>query len=205
MMEAIQEGTYINSTEEDSPTNKPKLMKRHRPDIKFHSNIHSNSSSNHTLDEKMDNGEITDPKTLRSILDSLKQKSRGSKGILVPEAHHIHRNSTIGKGESSNIKISHPLNSSDSEEVLWDILGKLKNLGDKGSTVLRKVNQRFNNRNSPHGNVLMDTKGRHYSKPAVKYEDDIDRARRRKREIILSTALVRNMDDEENDKGIEEV
>lgn len=204
-MEAIREGTYVNITEEDSPTNTPKLMKRHRPDIKFHSTLHRNSSRNHSLDDIMDNSEITDPKTLTNILETLKEKSRGSKTIPVPIVHHAHRNSTIAKGESPNIQISAPLNSSDSEEALWDILDKLKKLGDRGSTVLQKVKQRFNTKNSSHSNVLMDTKGRHYSKPAVTYEDDIDRARRRKREIILSTALGENMDDEENDKAIEEV
>lgn len=204
MMEAIQEGNMS----EDSPANQPKLMKRHRPDIKFHSPLHNNPSKNHTLNEIMDNTEITDPKTLKELLQVLKEKSKVLKMKPLPKDQtlHMHRNSTIAKGESPNIKIVPPENDTNSEEVLRDILSKLKHLGDKGSTILQKVNQRYNSsRINYHDNVVMDTKGRHYSKPLVKYEDDIDRARRRKREIILATALGGNMDDTDNDEGIEEV
>lgn len=205
LMEAIQEG---NGTD-DSPANQPKLMKRHRPDIKFHSPMHSNSTGNHTLNGIIDYSEITDPKTLKNLLQALREKSKGPRMKTLPNVQHphMHRNSTIAKEESDNIKIVSPDNYTNSEEVFRDILNKLKNMGTKGSTILQKVNQRFsNNDGSNHNNnVVMDTKGRHYSKPAVKYEDEIDQARRRKREIILSTALGGNMDDEENDKAIEEV
>lgn len=205
IMEALQEG---NETEK-SPTNEPQFMKRHRPDIKFHSPRHSNPSENHTLNEIIDNSEITDPKTLKDLLHNLKEKSKGFKVKSTKSKFqlHVHRNSTIAKGESPHLKIISPENDTDSEEVLRDILGKLKNMGEKGSSILVKLNERYNrsSKANQHDNMVLDTKGRHYSKPVVKYEDDIDRARRRKREIILSTALGANLDDNENDKGIEEV
>lgn len=205
MMEAMREGVYNNSTkEDDSPTNEPNLMKRHNPDVKFHSPLHSKPSKNHTLhdlDESVQNAEVTDPKVLKLLLQALKQKANAMRRK--PVYKHVHRNSTIAKGETENFKISLPKNDTNSEEVLRDILNKLKHMGDKGSSILGQVNEKFNN--NTHNGTLLDMKGRHYSKPIVNYEDEIDRARRRKRHLILSTALSYNDDDSENDQGIEEV
>lgn len=205
MMEAIQDGVYVNITKADSPTNEPELMKRHSSDVKFHSSLHVNSK-NHTLDKKVDSIEITDPTVLKQILAALKEKSKVSKGKSVPRVQPTYRNATIAKGESQNFKITAPENDTNSEEVLNDILFKLQNLGERGSTVLERVNKKFNFINNAHQKKkIPNIDDRLHLEVADNYEDDIERARRRKREIIFSTVINGNEDDAQNDRGMEEV
>ncbi|KAJ8947829.1 hypothetical protein NQ318_009973 [Aromia moschata] len=116
----------------------------------------------------------------------------------------MHRNSTIARDETQNIKIQPP-NNSEKSEIISDILNKLKSLGEDAGTVLKKVNEEFTQRKHNEGDPVIDMKGRHYSKPTVNYNDYVDQARRRRRrDLILSTASEMNRDDEEHDQGIEE-
>ncbi|KAJ8971793.1 hypothetical protein NQ314_000539 [Rhamnusium bicolor] len=216
-MEAIREGTYvgndynygknINSTDDEAPVNEPDLMKRHRADVEFHSPLHMNNTKNYTIHERVDTSEITDPKMMKKLLESLQMKSKTfKKGTVISKEPntHAHRNSTIAKDETENFKIEPPKAQSTSAEILNDILNKLKTMGVKGSTILAKVNEEFNQKKHNDAEPVIDTKGRHYSKPVVNYDENIDKARRRKRDLILSTAEEMIRDDEENDKGIEE-
>lgn len=208
MMEAIREGKYvdpknqeniINATR-DGPANQPDLMKRHRTDVQFLSPVHKNSSKvQHTLEHSVDSSEITDPKAMKLLLEVLQEKAKTSKSKLNTKSH-FRRNSTVAEGESVNLTIEKPKNISTSAEALSDILDKLRNLGAKGREVLEKAIKQFN---STKTESVHDMKGRHYSKPSVKYDDNIDKLRRRKRELIFSTAM--NRDDADNDAAIEEV
>lgn len=77
MMEAIREGTYIAPTKNETrpQVNTPNMMKRHRNDVEFHHPQHKNTTKNHTIDNRVDSAEITDPKMLKKILESISQKS----------------------------------------------------------------------------------------------------------------------------------
>lgn len=92
-------------------------------------------------------------------------------------------------------------NRSASEEVFGDIIKKLHDLGEKGAHVLNKVNEKYTAELNEGDEHVYDIKGRHYSKPPVKYNENID-YNRRKRDLMLEGF---NGDDEENDLGIEEV
>lgn len=233
----MNEGTYIPPNDTDSESrpdyysraNAPNLMKRHRQDVEFHHPKHKNNTHNHTLDDNVDTTDVNDPKVLKKILQSLSEKKQknpapkksspaNSKGKEKDEDHpnnHVHRNSTIAKGESGNVEIVKPnLNISSSEELMMDVLGKLNELGKtKGSDLLQKISNKFQSQSEvdirnqiEHENNLVNVRGRHYEKPPVNYNDEIDRARRRKRELVFSTAgngFLEN--DEENDAAMEEV
>ncbi|VEN41697.1 unnamed protein product [Callosobruchus maculatus] len=210
LMAAIREGTYVHEanmtmtdiTDEDqAPANEPLMMKRHRPDVEFHSPVHHNSTKNQTLDHDVDNSEITDAKHMRTILDALQEKVKSSKKKVPNETHH-HREKTIAVGEDTNLKIEKPKNQTTSQEMVDEILMKLREMGAKGEAVLGKINQEFADQQQSD---VVGTKGRHYSKPAVEFGEDIDKAKRRRREILLSKLGDFNKDDQENDKGMEEV
>ncbi|CAH1999678.1 unnamed protein product [Acanthoscelides obtectus] len=211
MMEAIKEGSYVEESnrtvsditdEDQAPANQPVKMKRHRADVEFHSPLHHHSTTNQTLVEDADNSEITDAKHMRKILDELQQRVKSSKKKLVNEPHH-HREETIAVGEHNNLKIEKPQNqtSSQSKEMVSEILRKLRVIGAKGEAILEKINEEFADQQQRDA---IGTHGRHYSKPEVEFGEDIDRARRRKREIMLSKLGDFNMDDRENDRGMEE-
>lgn len=222
ILEAIGDGTYIprnETTNSSQPgysrANTPNKMKRHRQEVEFHHPKHKNSTRNHTLHNPVDTTDVTDPEVLRKILASLSVKTgKKAKDEKKEEddnvAHHVHRNSTIAKGEQDNfafLKISN-----NSEELVTDLIENLQRLGAKGTEILDKVNAKLRpsqisevRDQIEHENNLLDVKGRHYAKPAVKYGDEIDRARRRRRDLLISTAGVLNEHDEENDAGVEEV
>ncbi|GJQ86924.1 hypothetical protein Trydic_g1817, partial [Trypoxylus dichotomus] len=208
ILEALSDGTYvhINSTREEQPSNIPHLMKRHRQDVEFHHPFHRNSTNTSALSQMLDTSEITDAKQLRKLLEIIKMKKEEEK----PKPHvHVHRNSTIGEGETKNFRFKNPLDVSKtakSQEVLEDVLTKLKDLGDKGSAVLDRINKQFRNGSGSREEII-NMGARQYVKPPVIYDDNIDRARRRKRELILETAMGKSLNehDEENDLGVEEV
>lgn len=225
-MEAIREGTYIPKNDstniEISRANRPNEMKRHRQGVEFHHPKHQNSTKNHTLQNQVDTTDVTDPEVLKKILNSISLKTNKKESRAKEErkeedndpAHHVHRNSTIAKGEQQNFAFLNISNSSDSEELVTDIIEKLQKLGSKGTAILDKVNAKLRPpqasevRNQiEHEKDLLDVKGRHYAKPVVKYNDEIDRARRRRRDLVIQTAMANalNEHDEENDAAIEEV
>ncbi|XP_065168171.1 uncharacterized protein [Atheta coriaria] len=224
MMEAIREGTYktetgdevVDTVDNNAPSNTPNLMKRHREDVKFHDPIHNatTSKTNHTLGgEGLDTTDVTDPKVLKKILDSLNEKAPRKPHV------HVHRNSTIGKGETGNFDFENKSprfmqsTTTDSEEIISDVLRKLHNLGvDRGGNLLEKLNARYALNKSTgldqqqQENVI-HIRGRQYHKPAVQFDDNIDKARRRRRELILQTAELSetfNKNDETDDVGQEE-
>lgn len=186
-------------------------MKRHREDVKFHHPLHNNTRKNQTLVDGLDNSDLTDdPKHMKKLLEmlsnsKLKDKISNSKS---DANRHVHRNSTIGKGEASNVNfvtnstyVQHITNQNNySDTVVSDILKKLQDLGEDGHSILKKVNERYNRSNDNKLN-----RGRQYSKPVIDFDDTID-AGRRKREIYISS-LISNLNkaDEENDVGVEEV
>lgn len=229
ILEAIADGTYVNplpetppnKTKTKAPPNAPTFMKRHRLDVKFHHSSHK-VNKNNTLLRDLDLTDITDTKQLKTILDKLYMKVKKYQSSIGEDDDddekdhiHTHRNSTIGKGEQGNFKIesSGPYsfnNAMTSKEVLQDVLGKLKQMGDRGSVMLERIIEHFkmNKTKMDDGNenVMHNVKGRHYSKPPVRYDDNIDRARR----SVDSTSqfdmeVELNEDDEENDGAIEEV
>lgn len=203
LMEAIRESPGRKDDDEDAPTNDPNLIKRYREDVEFHDPLHKNSTKNHTLKSYIDISDITDTKMMRSLLLALKAKQEKNKKLKQPEAKeehkHVHRNSTIAKDESNNVRITSKLtNKTASEEAFSDILKKLQNFGEKGADILNKVNKKYA---TAKDDQVYDIKGRHYSKPTIQYSDNIDNTRR-KRELMLSGL---SNDDEENDLAEEEV
>lgn len=230
-MEAIREGTYIpknetvtNSTsDESSHANRPNEMKRHRQGVEFHHPKHKNNTKKHTLHTQVDTTDITDPEVLKKILKSISSKSNKKETRVKDEkkdnkdatVHHVHRNSTIAKGEQQNFAFLNTSDTTSSDELVTDIVEKLQKLGSKGAAILEKVNAKlrptqFNEVRDQiqHEENLLDVKGRHYAKPPVKYNDEIDRARRRRRDLVIQTAAMANSlneHDEENDAAIEEV
>ncbi|KRT83609.1 hypothetical protein AMK59_4208 [Oryctes borbonicus] len=207
ILEAIKDGTYVyvNTTREEQPPNIPHLMKRHRQDVEFHHQHHKNSTNTSRLSELLDTSEITDAKQLRKLLEIINMKKKEEK----EKPHsHVRRNSTIGEGETKNFqfKSAHDIpKTTTSQEVLEDVLTKLKDLGDKGSAVLDRINRQFQN-DSGDREETINMRARHYVKPSVQFDDNIDNARRRKRDLILQTAMGQSFNghDEENDLGIEE-
>ncbi|KAI4466671.1 hypothetical protein MML48_2g00018005 [Holotrichia oblita] len=207
ILEAIKDGSYVyvNTTKDDQPSNIPHLMKRHRQDVEFHHPNHQNPTKNHTLSELLDTDEITDAKQLKKLLDTLNTKKKDEKEK--PNVH-VHRNSTIGKGETKNFKFQNAANittnNTASQEVLEDVLTKLKDLGEKGNDVLERINKRFGN--GVIRDETINMRARKYSKPIVQYDENIDKARRRKRELILETAIGKSLNepDDENDLALEE-
>ncbi|XP_019866768.2 uncharacterized protein LOC109595790 isoform X2 [Aethina tumida] len=223
LMEAIKEGTYVapnNRTSEKpkgekAPANEPDLMKRHREDVEFHHPIHKNSSSKHTINKIVDTTDVSDPKVIKQILDALQEKTNRkvkNVSLIMKDHQHIKRNSTIAKDEVNNVNIEHSVHekntTNNSQEVLKDIIKKLEAMGEKGSDILKKVNNQFKNKPNQKNvdNHILNVVGRHYSKPAVDFADSIDNARRRKRDLIIQTAMASQLvdDDEHNDQGIEE-
>jgi peptidyl-prolyl cis-trans isomerase SDCCAG10 len=222
LMEAIREGNYVrpenkkqNSTPH-APVNEPDMMKRHRVDVEFHHPIHKNNTKNYTIKDAVDDADITDPKALQTLLDSLQAKAKENQKQTLEEKYmHVHRNSTIAEGESKNFQIEAPhSDQTHSQETYADIMRKLESLGNKSNTILDQINKKFGGKvnnsednlvQEPHQQVF-DVKGRHYSKPSVHFDDNIDRARRRRREIIISNAMHSNLteDDEERNLGVEE-
>ncbi|CAH0550079.1 unnamed protein product [Brassicogethes aeneus] len=213
LMEAIREGSYVNpnvngTSKEDAPANEPDLMKRHRENVEFHHPNHANSTK-HKLDTTVDAADISDPKIMKEILDALESKTgRKSKSVDHP---HLRRNSTIAKNEVKNINIQQGGGnaknaSSDSQEVLNGILKQLEGMGGKGDEILAKVNKKYRENSNKYPDHVLNMKGRHYSKPPVEFNDNIDKARRRKRDLIIKTAMEAqlNSNDEENNLGLEE-
>lgn len=177
-----------------APANQPDKMKRHRSDVEFHHPIHSNKSKNHTIDKLIEN-DSSETDNLKVILQNLQIKTEKNK-------KHQHRNSTIDPAENRFIEIQSPKRNdridkgrnTTSQEILADILEKLEGLGDRRGTVLEKINRKYEKNTSDPLNI-----GRFYSKPKVRYNDNIDLARRRKRELILSTAADVLHEDEEDE------
>lgn len=117
----------------------------------------------------------------------------------------------MGAGEMQNFRFQDGTRSkgvSYSDEVMEDVLEKLRKLGKRGDAVLEKINRQYQAAvGKDDEDEVINMGARHYSKPPVQYEDNIDRAKRRKRELILQTSIARifNEDDVENDLGLEEV
>lgn len=148
----------------------------------------------------------TDMKDMNKILQALRERTNAYKSKHFQRNNHVHRNTSIALGEKRNFKIDTPKTQTSSEEALGDILETLRKMGHKGSKVLEQVNEKYkDNKNNISKDAVLDIKARHYSKPAVAFGDEIDQLRRRKRDLILATALANNEDDEENDLAIEEV
>lgn len=230
-MEAIREGSYIpkndssnNTSPESSRANRPNEMKRHRQGVEFHHPKHKNSTKTHTLNTQVDTTDVTDPEVLKQILNSISQKTNKKESRVKDEKkakekdptiqHHVHRNSTIAKGEQQNFAFLNISDTTSSDELVTDIIAKLQKMGSRGAAVLEKVNAKMNptqfsevRDQIEHGKHLLDVKGRHYTKPIVKYNDEIDRAKRRRRDLVIQTAMANalNEHDEENDAAVEEV
>ncbi|RZC41103.1 uncharacterized protein BDFB_009939, partial [Asbolus verrucosus] len=218
LMESIREKGFVEQPSNrniTAPVNEPDMMKRHRVDVEFHHPVHKNSIKNYTIKEAIDTSDITDPKILKTLLESLQTRVKKNQKQTPEEKHmHVPRNSTIAKGESKNFKIEPPhIDSTNSQEAYNDIIRRLESLGNKSDVVLEQINKKFRNTiDKNKGNFTgianeqkFDVKGRHYSKPSVHFDDNIDRARR-KREIIISNALQSNLteDDDEHNLGLEE-
>ncbi|KAF7268423.1 hypothetical protein GWI33_018433 [Rhynchophorus ferrugineus] len=194
LMEAIKEGTYIANDEDlqrmtsnESITNDPEMMKRHRADVTFHSPVHEANKENYTLKDNVDTSDLTDSKILRTILDALQTKKQKDKNKQKENHPHFKRNSTIAKNETANFNIHSPVpKSATSDEVVQELLYKLKNMDKQPDN------------NGPN----LKTYGRHYNKPAVNFNSNIDN-RRRRRSITAAMADF-NKDDVDNDKGLEE-
>lgn len=258
LMEAIEEGAY---------TNTPDKMKRHREEVEFHHPDHKNGTNTdeHKLKRMLDTSDITDSVMLKKILEQLYEKASRQEGRALHdnkkiedrwaqkkamEDHmHVHRNSTIAKGEKVNITSQNVVNlevkmledearrqqeqailkkqemsnnAQDSEELVKQVISQLQHLGERGQKILTKVqeqmkvsqqhHQQLDQQHKQHevthnGLTAADTLGgRKYAKPAVKYDENIDREarRRRRRDIVIQTAVELLSDTEDENNGGEE-
>lgn len=261
LIEAIEEGAY---------TNTPDKMKRHREEVEFHHPDHKNGTSTdeHKLKRLLDTSDITDSVMLKKILEQLYEKASRQEGKslngnrkkeeenrwaqkkVMEEHMHVHRNSTIAKGEKVNITSQNVVNVEmleeeskrqqgqtllnkqnivqknnnvqDSEELVKQVISQLAHLGDRGQKILTKVQDQMKLSQQQHqqqeqqhklhemkhnGLTAADTMGgRKYTKPAVKFDDNIDREarRRRRRDIVIQTAVELLSDTEDENNGGEE-
>ncbi|KAL1497533.1 hypothetical protein ABEB36_008477 [Hypothenemus hampei] len=224
LMEAIREGTYVNENQyvkkplsNESITNDPEIMKRHRSDVEFHSPHHEKNKDNYTLKNNVDTSELNDPKVMKTILDALQSKKQKQKEKDHP---HFKRNSTIAKNETGNFNIYSPGENSipSSQEIISQLYNRLQSFGDKAPKYLEELSKKFSNSpedvlnsNSEHADesnlqkkfeMHYETQGRQYKKPLVNFNRNIDN-RRRKREIDEALSDF-NKDDEENNNANEE-
>ncbi|XP_060525769.1 uncharacterized protein LOC132701659 isoform X2 [Cylas formicarius] len=216
LMEAVREGTYVGDGQDleglgvsnESVANDPDLMKRHRADVKFHSPLHELNKENYTLPNNVDTSDLTDSKLMKTILEAIRLKQKKKKGTKAEEVHpHFKRNSTIAEMETENINIQAPTDPvgvpATSQEIFKDIFERLRNLGEKGAQILEKLNQQFVGVNKTHEHSF-GTRGRHYHKPVVQYNENIDDEKRRRRRAVETAYHDLNEDDGVNDRGIEE-
>ncbi|XP_045460887.1 uncharacterized protein LOC123671206 [Harmonia axyridis] len=159
----LHECAYIgdNSSEEadetepkdDGPANKPKEMRRHRPEVQFfqpgrNEAFVSNESLIRDLQE-VSNDDISDSDgDIKEILANLQNKTREATQFYMKEKsnRHGHRNSTIDNGEIKNFNITSPTSFKNitSEEMVEDILLKLEKLGAKSKNIMDKLNKKYN-------------------------------------------------------------
>lgn len=220
IMEAIQDGTYIQPNNSNlNQANKPELMKRHRDDVEFHHETHKKNKKNYTLSTGLDMSEITDPKHMKSILSTLtsKKATLDSNKKDTKKKSHVHRNSTVAQDEMKNFKFLDLENRNvtdakkvdegsinkektfNTNDLVNDVVLKLKSLGQEGESVLKNINNKFMLEN----NATKLNHGRQYSKPLVKFDDEIDRD---KREINFDSMKIKlNQNDFDNDMALEEV
>lgn len=203
-----------------SPPNTAGKMTRHRPWVEFHNPDHE-KLENHTLDHEQDvEDHNTDPKIMNNILNQLKQSLVKKQK---EEDHiHKHRDQTINQDEKPFITIQEPKEAENSEEIFRNVLNQLQKLGQKGKDVLVKLNEQMgtdknvNDLKEELENImkkseekpLLQTKGRTWNKQNIKYEDMIDEANRKKRELVIETALKDTLDgdvDSVEDAAIEDV
>ncbi|XP_030765717.1 uncharacterized protein LOC115889776 [Sitophilus oryzae] len=224
LMEAIKEGTYVANEQDllrlnsnESRTNDPEIMKRHRADVTFHSPAHQANKENYTIKDNIDTSDLTDSKFMKSILEALQTKKQKDKNKQVENHPHFKRNSTIAKNETDNLNIHYPGESMDrpetSEEVINRLLNTLGNMGEKGSRILEELNKKFgnqgdnkaSNKDTEESGPALKTQGRQYNKPVVQFSKSIDdRRRKRRRRDVAAAYIDLNKDDDDNDKGLEE-
>nr|AEE63527.1 unknown [Dendroctonus ponderosae] len=216
LMEAIKEGKYVGNTQDlqkpvsnESITNDPELMKRHRSDVEFHSPHHAINKDNHTLKDNVDISDLNDSKVLKSILEALKLK----KNKKCQKDHpHFKRNSTIAKNETGNFNIYSPGEAAalSSQEIVSQLYSRLKSLGEKAPKYLEELSRKFEANNETRPEFSTDgaldlghlgTQGRQYKKPLVNFNKDIDN--RKKREV-MGAYVDLNRDDSENNNANED-
>lgn len=222
LMENIREQALPRENYENSPPNKPGQMTRHRPWVEFHNPDHE-KLENHTLDHEQDvEDHNTDPKIMNNILIQLRQSLMKKEKEKQNENVHRHRDHTINQDEKEFLTIRDPNGVEDSEEIFRSVLGKLQKLGSKGKEVLVKLNEQMGSNHNvndlkvelehimikPGEQPFVETKGRTWTKPQVHYEDMIDEANRKKRDLVIETALkdrlIENVNSAE-DAAVEEV
>lgn len=218
LLELVKEGVYINTNDtslSDAFPNAPRLMKRHRSDVRFHHPLHNDTARNHSIseeDESDDVSDITDPKVIRSLLEMLSKKSTKKDGgkhhkvfhkndnlkvvensfdtvnntdFIVNDTNSVENVTTVDSENTTN-DFGKSQKISSSEELFREISNKLDALGNRQHRVLQKLNDRITEES--------DTSNR----PS--------QTARRRREITIATAIEHfNADDEERDKAIEEV
>ncbi|KAF2879332.1 hypothetical protein ILUMI_26843 [Ignelater luminosus] len=209
LLELVKEGIYVNTNDtslSDAFPNAPRIMKRHRSDVRFHHPLHNGSATNHSISEEEENddvSDITDPRLIKSLLEMLSTKSTKKDS----GRHHKHNNSknvnntalTVNETNSQSqdysvenatmVESEKLQNVSSSEELFQEITNKLDALGDRQHRVLQKLNDRITKQSDN------DNK-----------QSQNDQTARRKREITIATAIEEhfNADDEKRDKAIEE-
>lgn len=203
----------LNEKHNDAKSNEPLEMLRHRIDVQFHHESRNKSMSN--IVHGLDTTDITDPKQIKELLDLIKilkkeYQNRNKSTDDGKENIHVHRNSTIGQGETNNVKFIHDnhtkVHKTESEEVLHETLQKLQKLGPKGGNVLEKLNKHFKGESKIDvEEAPINIKGRSQVNNETKYSDNIDKARRRRDVIISTIAEALNKHDEEYDMAAEAV
>ncbi|GLV40395.1 uncharacterized protein CBL_04195 [Carabus blaptoides fortunei] len=232
-IEEMMENNNINDIIEDdgNPSNKPDNMKRHRLLVQFHHPGHQ-QDENHTLHNEPDvEDHETDPKIMKILLGQLLEKSvkdRNIKDTVIVETTtkdhiHKHRDQTIKEEEKKYLTIQEPgqskIAADTSEELFQNVLQRLRSLGDRGQHVLEKLNEQLLDKSDdnlknllsdtlkePRKSPVISTKGRQWNKQRIHYEDNIEEASRKKRELLISPALEDelNAHDEKGDAAIEE-
>lgn len=148
---------------------------------------------------------------MKDLLGQILQKAKDKNGIKVEKDHiHKHRDHTVNKEEQKYITINEP-KEADSEETFRNVLEQLQRLGDRGRDILSKLNEQIGDENGTNfkedidkalknGHEVIQTRGR-VIKPR-KYEDMVDEANRKKRDLIRNML---NKNDINANTGGEEV
>jgi peptidyl-prolyl cis-trans isomerase SDCCAG10 len=196
--------------------NQPTRMRRVRPGVMFHANMSPINSH-----EKLDGGDDTGSDDIDNILIGLirdmvwaKSRPKGKDGVsktgMLMTSTESSRND-VTRGATENI--STPT----SNEVFEDVLRRLQRLGDRGATVLRRLNKQMgdmvptdDDENSDRSlnalrNIVRDMLKDQEGGSKKRNDEELSRNRRR---ISLSPPSLQdslNMNAEDEDAAIEEV
>jgi hypothetical protein len=205
-----------------SELNQPKRMRRVRPGVMFHANM-SPINSDEKLEDRDDAGSDDIDNILVQLIRNMvwaKSRSKAKDGVTkAPSKSYagVLKAATESSRNNATRAVTENILAPTSSEVFEDVLRRLQRLGDRGRTVLRRLNKQM-------GDILpTDEDGNsHQSLNVLRsivrdmlkeqqggtMDRDEEQPDRKRRGITLSPPSLKdslNMHDEDEDAAIEEV